>query len=520
MSRRYLEQLEELAKFNSGIKPVNDRITLIRTLQIMENISSTKLNNAEKREESFRRIMDWIRKVIGEDVYNNIIYSDDVQLFENPSEIETDLKTLTLQRLLKEDPNAYFRLIGFPSPDDEVALKNQQIIVNDAVEKKKKETLSLYIGELQKKVDDIDASLPNDVDLEALMEYEEVSKKDLNEAAVTYNLFSEGLSDYESREVLEQSIVSLQTDLYRIYRDEDLQNIADQYVKASKNKGGVVLRKLTETPESLAAEFNVSVGTMIRVLDKIEDYAYLAEELERRQSDLSMRDLFEDLVESERRRLNNATQYQDRLYYAQAIEDLEQRNELNTKIRHLYRYFISLPGEMSEVDLSALDKKTDGGDNLENYLDSAPINEERIKQTIDDMQINKRVYINNFNNDERRILKEKLIEKYISILRSVPASEKVLITFGRLNKSDNVSSELTRTVPGIHDRDEALEFLTNWTNEGIEIKFDEQTHIKLTEGDRESVAKMWTCDWFQIFVPSARLYPLDDNLFPPPPTGP
>ena len=132
-------------------------------------------------------------------------------------------------------------------------------------------------------------------------------------------------------------------------------------------------------------------------------------------------------------------------------------------------------------------------DSIEKYFDDYPIKHDRIQQTLANLRPNTRVDVSNFNNDEREILKPELIKKITELFTSIPATSTVQIRFGR--KGGDI-----RFAPTIRTKHDAFQWLNNWVGNTLMIDFNEETHLQLTDGDRQTVADLWTVDWFEVVV--------------------
>lgn len=132
-------------------------------------------------------------------------------------------------------------------------------------------------------------------------------------------------------------------------------------------------------------------------------------------------------------------------------------------------------------------------DSIDKYFDDYPVDFERIDKTLDSVKPNTQIRIDNFSNEERELLKGELLAKLEELFNSISSEHTVQVRFGR-NKGD------VKFAPAIRSKKDAYDWLTNWINRSLMIDFNEETHMQLTEGDRNTVADLWTVDWFEIVV--------------------
>ena len=90
-----------------------------------------------------------------------------------------------------------------------------------------------------------------------------------------------------------------------------------------------------------------------------------------------------------------------------------------------------------------------------------------------------------------------MLKKLEQLFHDLTALDSVQIRFGRRDGE-------VRYAPMIRTNDDAYKWLKNWISRTIMIDYNEETHIPLTSGDRDTTsAPLWSVDWFEIVVKDA-----------------
>ena len=152
--------------------------------------------------------------------------------------------------------------------------------------------------------------------------------------------------------------------------------------------------------------------------------------------------------------------------------------------------------EIDKLEADAI-RFSQSKENIQLYFDDYPIDNERISKTLDSLKPNTRVDVTRFSNDEREILKPEMLKKLEQLFHDLTALDSVQIRFGRRDGE-------VRYAPMIRTNDDAYKWLKNWISRTIMIDYNEETHIPLTSGDRDTTsAPLWSVDWFEIVVKDA-----------------
>ena len=442
---------DELTVFNPSLSTISNdtpsmKKAIHRTLQVFLMRKIDDNNNAIN--EAFKEFKQEAKTLISPQQYNKLIKK--TPLFTNAKHRANDITTATINYILKE-----YGYLALKTSDD----------LNEFIRDNAPDALEAY-------------HVPQ-IETEADRLRRQISEIEDNE-----------LTD-DTAQQLQQRIQNQQAELERIIQ---LNQQINQYKRDGRsiNQAFHYLRIRDE-------ELRNKLRNPRQTIDNIN------EQLQRNITQLQRHQATETRLNNLRARLAELEEVADEVYEIPATEALaetlrREAQQLETeRIEQRQREFLEFldkrahnEAERSEI-IREQNNVVNSKDSIRHYFDDYPIDNERIAQTIEDLQPNNRVYLNNFSNEERELLKPHLLEKLKQLFQSIEATDTVQILFGR----DGVEP---RYAPTIKTKADAFDFLNNWITNTLIIRYNEETHHKLTDGDRESVAELWTVDYFEIKV--------------------
>ena len=470
----WLDLKRELSTFRPELTLASNdtataKATVTRTLQLFLN------RQLRSNAEIVEAMNDWrthVQSAIGPQLYSEMLQHEDTPdaialrsiIYRYGPLVIMDNEHVQ-QMIIDERPQAVRNYI-------DSSLMQQRIEEAQAPREQEREQVRDHLEQLEGQLAQVEASLLTPQQLERLQMTRDSDERDFwralsryedllyNPTYVSYlSYLDQGKSDAQARYYLRSQGI-----------DQVLQQIAEAETEAN------ALEDIMNQSEQRLQEQSRAESERIALTQQIKEAT----------TDL---DTFDDVIP-----LTQPEVTQQQLRYQLHAFDQDREalredliNDAKHKKAHNKEEYMELLRDHSDVD-----SNTPVFDVLARFRDEAPMNMERINNTLNSVDFNTRIDISNFTNEERDFMKERLIERIEDLFKSISANDVVQIRLGR--------GDVIRHAPIIRTKEQALTFIRSWTEEGFIIQYDEETHIALTDGDRETVAPMFTVDWFEIVV--------------------
>lgn len=476
------------------------------------------VENPRSNPEIYRALNDFradAKNVLTPRHYKRIVKH--AELFNNPNKSARlqDARTATFIYLLKNRGYRYLRLLHRNPEKFERVIADQQLpAVNDYMSSPevKDRIKQKNIESIQRQINYYKQQLLSPRNLQHVQQSIENDERDLERCEQAYEAANQRLVPQIDRHELFQQYPIIKTYLRRRVNGEShkqavwrMRGHADELQEALSH-----FPELTNaTEEQLTANHILATqGPSYNELNRIgSTYERIEQDLDKNRGKLLAHNAAEEALIPLQRQLHQVEtngpdigelseistleylrdQFNRDLPQREASRILhreEQINEINQEIARSPEELDELRDKAPEIARSDM--------TIEDYRDSKPTDTAKMDTFITSIEPNKQISISGFTNKERAELLPRLISKLDDIFKTINATDTVQIRFGR--------GKDVKFAPSIRTQAGALEFLKKWTQNGFVINYDEDTHIPLTAGDRESVAPMYLCDWFEIVV--------------------
>ena len=433
-----------IPNFREKITPQNRRDELINQLRALTRLEG--INDNYGIINAFSRWESYVKSILGTPLYNRFISGQ--ELFTDPAMTEKDLNVLTVREIISK--YGVLAAFNFTESPQEFELQRQRF---KALFDETK--LSTLRSRLQSITQD-EAIMNNQV----LQEQSEI--------------------DYQIAENNRQIQTKTQ-ELDRIRNDPIYQQWNERYTsyRNAHRSMGQIRNFMRGLSNNQFTEFMRNYNSLSTLNNEIEQLTHQNNDLNNRRSAIN--------IESNQPIIERMNQLRPAIEQRRTEARENYVNQLITRRAHNQEEHDQLAQDILRLARQPIDK-------IENYFNNSLPNQDKINAVIEAVRNNARVNVSNLNNDERSILKPRLLQAMEQNLQNIPAEATVRLLIGRNNSPEGPKS-IT-----LYTKEQAIEFLRNWTQEGIIIQYDNETHYQLTGGDRYPIAPFWTVDWFQITI--------------------
>ena len=477
----------------SEITIENRRAKLIDAMQALTG------KNITTNDDIIREYHNWsnhVKKLTGKRTFNAIV--NDTELFTDPTRVNHDLNILTTKELIKRyGAVSVFHYVNTPAEVERQLERYKALFAETKLAilqnrlSELTESEALMDNQIMQEQSELEAQIAdNNRAIDEKTQQIQALSADRTDAARGRLRMSLQTTIHDRRRILNSQIYKDWIDRYRSYVDSGrseaqirhyMRNLSDdEYSQFIRNVQDLALfdsqipalRQRLRAAEEAAVNYN-------RLSHEVDTLVARNTELARRMN--------AENVESNRPFIDRMNQLRPTV---EGRRNMARENYTGELIRGRARN----QEEFNQLNQEAPQLAKEPIDKIENYFNDRAVNQERLDSTIAALKALQRVDVSNFTNDERNLLKPLMLQAINETLANIDAYSSVRVIVGRNGESNGPKSMRFNT------RDDAINFLKNWVSEGLVISYDDETHYQLTDGDRQSIAKLWTIDWFQIVV--------------------
>ena len=505
MNRDLRDYINEITQKLSKFCP-----TLPRTpsqQQLFEAISSITKQNVNTYADVAYTYEQWekyVIELIGADVFNGIVNDD--ELFINPERVDLDLNIATTKELIKK--YGTLSTFNFSQNPQEIALNKRRY--NALSAEMKTQILRTRMQNLSE-----EEALEGNQDMQEQSELEtQIADNERSINKLEQELTALRNERIDNKRWLETSLQTATTDRDRILDNPIFQKWQERYnhyrntLHLTRAQIRYHMRSLTteqfETFERNIQELRFLNAQITNLQQRINRANWVHESMSLLAQRLNVLYANNERLKTRLNIMRNAINVESQ-HRAPIIEQLQQIQpnvqQARQTARENYVNQLRIGRAHNQDERNQIQQQAQAQnlamqpiETIEKYFNNYPINMNKINETIVAVKQFQRVDVANFSNDERSILKPKLIEAIEDTFKNINANVSTRVIIGR-NGEHNAPASMN-----FNTKDDVINFLKDWTENGILIQYDDETHYQLTDGDRNFTAPFWTVDWFQIVV--------------------
>ena len=460
----YRQLVSQLSQFTD--KPLNTRNDVIDVLALFLGKPLRGINKYQL-EQSADEWLTFIRKIVGKANFERLTNPKwKPTTKRNNGELdEKSITTLATRYVIQKF--GYMRTIGYPADDvDEVKQDFQNLIDEyraEAIEhllgvpqtiKQPKQSTQILPPEKQTQLETELIDLNNRIEA-AIQATRELKELEDNPVFKKYNAYiNHGRTPNQARFYLRKANITT-----ILNRHNELQQLSKS------------LPDLNERAESI-----------IDILQRNQSAKRATEELQQREPPL-------DLSEVQEIPMNVALKQQ----LTQQIQAKEQQRiqQREQKLKNIARERAHDDDEYNAL-IDNISQYVQSHEDVENYFKTLALDVQSVQESLDAIRTGKRFHLTGLSNNERRVIQENLPEALDELFGFLSVNDKVQIRF--------MCGGKVRYAPNVYNKKQAQELLSNWTEDGLMIQYDDTTHWSDTEGDRTDLPKFFICDWIEFIV--------------------